>query len=140
MVSIDVRPEVNDRLMLVSLGGRPLQGLGHPFSVGVLVERSTRLALLCKMLDAKTESALAAFTTKLHLIAQPLRETFDCDRGKEMTHHRVQATNMRVYFCDPHSPWRRGRCEKTNGLLRRFLSKRTDLNVHDQDALNSMPI
>jgi len=141
MVSIHVRPpEVDDRLMPGHWEGDLIKGAGNQSSVGVLVERSTRLVLLCKMPDATAQAALAAFTAKLHQIAQPLRQTLTYDQGKEMARHRelAQATNMRVYFCDPHSPWQRGSCENTNGLLRQFLPKGTDLSVHDQDALDSI--
>ena len=141
MVSIHVRPpEVNDRVMPGHWEGDLIKGAGNKSAVGVLVERSTRLVLLCKMPDASAESALAAFTAKLNLIAAPLRQTLTYDQGKEMAYHQELArrTNIRVYFCDPHSPWQRGSCENTNGLLRQFLPKGTDLSVHDQDALDSI--
>lgn len=72
------------------------------------------------MPDASAQSALAAFAAKLNLIAAPLRQTLTCDQGKEIARHKELAppTGIRVYFCDPHSPWQRGSCENTNGLLR----------------------
>lgn len=141
MVSIHVRPpEVNDRQMPGHWEGDLIKGAGNRSAVGVLVERTTRLVLLARMPDATAESALAAFTAKLKQIAQPLRQTLTYDQGKEMARHRelAKATNIRVYFCDPHSPWQRGSCENTNGLLRQFLPKGTDLSVHDQQALDSI--
>ena len=141
MVSIHVRPpEVNDRVMPGHWEGDLIKGAGNKSAVGVLVERSTRLVLLCKMPDASAESALAAFTNKLRQIAEPMRQTLTYDQGKEMARHKelAAATGMRVYFCDPHSPWQKGSCENTNGLLRQMLPKSTDLSVHDQDALDSM--
>jgi IS30 family transposase len=141
MVSIHVRPpEVNDRVMPGHWEGDLIKGAGNKSAVGVLVERSTRLVLLCRMPDASAESALAAFTTKLRQIAQPMRQTLTYDQGKEMARHKelAQALGMRVYFCDPHSPWQKGSCENTNGLLRQFMPKGKDLSVHNQDALDSL--
>jgi IS30 family transposase len=141
MVSIHVRPpEVENRQMPGHWEGDLIRGANNRSAVGVLVERTTRLVLLAWMPDATAESALAAFTAKLHGIAAPMRQTLTYDRGKEMARHRelARATNMRVYFCDPHSPWQRGSCENTNGLLRQFLPKGTDLSVHDQQALDSI--
>lgn len=83
MVSIHVRPpEVNDRLMPGHWEGDLIKGAGNKSSVGVLVERSTRLVLLARMPDATAESALAAFTAKLNSIAAPLRQTLTYDQGK----------------------------------------------------------
>lgn len=141
MVSIHVRPpQVQDRLLPGHWEGDLIKGANNQSAVGVLVERSTRLVLLCKMPDATAASALAAFTAKLNQVAQPMRQTLTYDQGKEMARHRelAQATGMRVYFCDPHSPWQRGSCENTNGLLRQFLPKGTNLGIHDQDALDSI--
>lgn len=141
MVSIHVRPpEINDRVMPGHWEGDLIKGAGNRSSVGVLVERTTRLVLLAKMPDATAESALAAFTAKLNQITQPLRQSLTYDQGKEMARHRELArnTNIKVYFCDPHSPWQRGSCENTNGLLRQMLPKGTDLSIHDQEALDSM--
>ena len=141
MVSIHMRPpEVDDRVMPGHWEGDLIKGAGNRSSVAVLVERTTRLVLLAKMPDATAESALAAFTAKLNSIIRPLRQTLTYDQGREMACHRELArrTNVRVYFCDPHSPWQRGSCENTNGLLRQMLPKGTDLSVHDQQALDAM--
>ena len=141
MVSIHVRPpEVADRLMPGHWEGDLIKGAGNKSAVGVLVERTTRLVLLCQMPDASAESALAAFTAKLNLIAQPLRQTLTYDQGKEMACHKQLAANtdIRVYFCDPHSPWQKGSCENINGLLRQYLPKGSDLSIHDQHALDSI--
>ena len=120
--------------------GDLIKSAGNQSAVGVLVERSTRLVLLCKMPDATAQSALAALSAKLNAIAAPLRQTLTYDQGREMMRHKelTQATGVKVYFCDPHSPWQKGSCENTNGLLRQFLPKGTDLSVHDQDALDSI--
>ena len=141
MVSIHVRPpEVEDRLMPGHWEGDFIKGAGNRSSVGVLVERSSRLVLLAKMDNATAESALAGFTMKLRSIAEPLRQTLTYDQGKEMSRHvdLAKATGMRVYFCDPHSPWQRGTCENTNGLIRQYLPKNTDLSVYSQEQLDAV--
>jgi transposase, IS30 family len=106
----------------------------------VLVERSSRLVLLAKMDDATAASALAGFTAKLNSIAEPMRQSFTYDQGREMACHAElsAAIGVKIYFCDPHSPWQRGTCENTNGLLRQYLPKGTDLSVHSQEELNAI--
>jgi IS30 family transposase len=139
MVSIHVRPpEVDDRVMPGHWEGDLLKGAGNKSSVAVLVERKSRLVLLAKMENATAEAALAAFTAKLNSIAAPMRQTLTYDQGKEMARHAdlARATGVRVYFCDPHSPWQRGSCENTNGLLRQYMPKGTDLSVYSQDELD----
>lgn len=141
MVSIHVRPpEVNDRVMPGHWEGDLIKGAGNKSSVGVLVERSSRLVLLARMEAATAEAALAAFTVKLNSIARPMRQSLTYDQGKEMARHAdlARATGVRVYFCDPHSPWQRGTCENTNGLLRQYLPKGTDLSVYTQDELDAI--
>src|SRR5258708_4381196 len=141
MVSIHVRPpEVDDRVMPGHWEGDFIKGAGNQSSVGVLVERTSRLVLLAKMEAATAASALAGFTAKLNSIAAPLRQSFTYDQGKEMTRHQdlSAATGVKVYFCDPHSPWQSGTCENTNGLLRQYLPKGTDLSIYSQDELDAI--
>ena len=149
MVSIHVRPpEASDRAMPGHWEGDLIKGKANRSAVGVLVERSSRLVVLARMPDASAQSALAAFTVKLREIPEPLRKTLTYDRGTEMARHRelAEQTGMRVYFCDPHSPWQRPTCENTNGLLRQYLPKGTDLSVYTQaeldeiaDSMNTRP-
>lgn len=141
MVSIHVRPpEVNDRLMPGHWEGDLIKGAGNQSAVGVLVERMSRAVLLVKMPDATAASALAGFTGKLQALVAPLRQTLTYDQGREMARHAElsAATGVRVYFCDPHSPWQRGTCENTNGLLRQYLPKGTDLSVYSQEELDAI--
>ena len=141
MVSIHVRPpEVDDRVMPGHWEGDFIKGAGNKSSVGVLVERSSRLVLLARMEDATAAAALAGFTAKLNSIAAPMRQSLTYDQGKEMARHAELAANtgVRVYFCDPHSPWQRGTCENTNGLLRQYLPKGTDLSVYTQEELDAI--
>jgi transposase, IS30 family len=141
MLSIHVRPpEVNDRVMPGHWEGDLIKGAGNKSAVGVLVERTSRLVLLARMQDATAATALAAFTAKLQSIAAPLRSSLTYDQGKEMARHAelTAQTGVRVYFCDPHSPWQRGTCENTNGLLRQYLPKGTDLSIYTQDELDAI--
>ena len=126
MVSIHVRPpEVKDRVMPGHWKGNFIKGVGDKSSLGVLVERTSRLVLLAKMDDATAASALAGFSAKMNSIAAPLRKSVNYDQGKEMSRHVDLAaqTVMKVHSCDSHSPWQRGTCENTNGLVRQYLPK-----------------
>jgi IS30 family transposase len=141
MVSIHLRPpQVDDRSLPGHWEGDLIKGAGNRSAVGVLVERSSRLVLLAKMADATAESALAAFTLKFRSIAEPMRVSLTYDQGKEMMRHKELAatTGLRVYFCDPHSPWQKPTCENTNGLLRDYLPKGTDLSVYTQAELDAI--
>jgi len=141
MMSIHVRPpEVEDRIMPGHWEGDFIKGAGNKSAVGVLVERTSRLVLLARMDDATAASALEGFTAKLKSIAAPLRQSLTYDQGKEMARHAelTARTGVAVYFCDPHSPWQRGTCENTNGLLRQYLPKGTDLSVYSQAALDAI--
>jgi transposase, IS30 family len=139
MVSIHVRPpEVNERTLPGHWEGDLIKGQMNRSAVGVLVERTTGLLLLAKMPDASAASALAAFSDKLSSIVRPLRQTMTYDQGREMTRHAELTANtgVMVYFCDPHSPWQRAACENTNGLIRQYLPKGTDLSLHSQEQLD----
>ena len=141
MVSIHVRPpEVDDRIMPGHWEGDLIKGSGNKSAVAVLVERVSRAVMLAKMPDASAASALQAFTDKLQSLQEPLRQTLTYDQGREMSRHAelTEATGVRVYFCDPHSPWQRGTCENTNGLLRQYLPKGTDLSVYAQEDLDAI--
>lgn len=140
-VSIHLRPpEANERAFPGHWEGDLLKGAANRSAVGVLVERSSRLVMLAKLKDATAASALEGFTAKLRSIAEPMRKTLTYDRGKEMARHPelTEATGIRVYFCDPRSPWQRGSCENINGLLRQYLPKGTDLSVYSQDELDAI--
>jgi IS30 family transposase len=107
MVSIHVRPpEVDDRVMPGHGEGDFIKGANNASSVGVLVERTSRLVLLGRMDDAAAASTLAGFSAKLNSIATPLRQSFTNDQGKEVSRHQelTAVTGVKVYFCDPHSP------------------------------------
>jgi IS30 family transposase len=141
IVSIHVRPpEIEDRLMPGHWEGDFIKGAFNQSSVGVLVERQSRLVLLAKMDNATAEAALRGFAAKLNSIAEPMRHSLTYDQGKEMAHHvELSArTGVRIYFCDPHSPWQRGSCENTNGLLRQYLPKGTDISIYSQQELDAI--
>jgi IS30 family transposase len=98
-----------------------------------------RYLQLARMEDATAASALAGFSAKLISIAAPLRHSLTYDQGKELTRHKdlTARTGVAVYFCDAHSPWQRGTCENTNGLLRQYLPN-IDLSTFTQDDLDAI--
>ena len=139
MQSIHVRPpEVEDRLVPGHWEGDLMKGAGNRSSVGTLVERSSGFVVLAKMSNASAADALASFSRALERIPAALRKTLTYDQGKEMGYHDALTlrTGVAVYFADPHSPWQRGSNENTNGLLRQYLPKGTDLSGYSQDELN----
>ncbi len=144
LLSIHVRPpEIEDRQFPGHWEGDLIKGAGNQSAVGTLVERNTRLLLLVKLPHPNPATAahvLQAFTDKLNAIASPMRKTLTYDRGKEMAYHRQLSANtgIAVYFCDPHSPWQRGTNENTNGLIRQFLPKATDLSGYTQEELDAI--
>jgi transposase, IS30 family len=142
MISIHCRPpEVEDRLIPGHWEGDLIKGAYNQSCVGTLVERTSRLVLLAKIEGSGTaEATLEGFTTILNRVHPPLRKTLTYDQGKEMSCHKAltEATNVTVYFADPHSPWQRGSNENTNGLLRQYLPKGSDLSTFTQDDLDAI--
>ena len=94
--------------------------------------------MLLKLTDATAEEVCRAMTKKIKTLPAELRRSVTWDQGHEMALHREfsVATGVKVYFCDPQSPWQRGSNENTNGLLRQYFPKGTDLSVHSQAELN----
>jgi transposase, IS30 family len=144
LLSIHVRPpEASDRQFPGHWEGDLIKGKNNGSAVGTLVERSSRLLILVKLPHPQPATAahvLQAFTDKLNAVAQPMRKTLTYDRGKEMAYHAQLTLNtgIAVYFCDPHSPWQRGTNENTNGLIRQYLPKGTDLSGYSQEQLDAI--
>jgi IS30 family transposase len=141
MVSIHDRPpEVEERLIPGHWEGDLIKGAYNRSAVGTLVERTTLFTVLSKMDDASAESAVKGFGRVLNRIEAQKRLSLTYDQGREMAEHRrlTEATGVKVYFADPHSPWQRGINENTNGLLRQYLPKGEDLSRYTQTQLDAI--
>ena len=141
MVSIHDRPpEVAERLVPGHWEGDLIKGAHNRSAVGTLVERTTLFTVLSRMSDASAEAALEGFSHVLNRIAAQKRLSLTYDQGREMAAHRqlTEATGVKVYFADPHSPWQRGINENTNGLLRQYLPKGSDLSGFTQKELDAI--
>ncbi len=132
--------EVATRIVPGHWEGDLLKGARNGSAVGTLVERTTRLVILAKMDGTDARSARKGFTQKLRHVPVLLRKTLTYDRGKEMAEHERLAKRLtiQVFFADPHCPWQRGSNENTNGLLRQYLPKGTDLSGYTQRELNAI--
>ncbi len=142
MVSLHGRPpEVEDRLIPGHWEGGFIKGAFNRSAVGTLVERSSRLVMLVWMENASAAAALEGFSRILNDVPQPMRKSLTYDQGKEMSEHKQlsERTGVAVFFADPHRPWQRGSNENTNGLLRQYLPKGTDLTGFTQNDLNAIP-
>lgn len=120
--------------------GDLIKGARNGSAGGTLVERTTRLVMLARMDGTDARSARQGFTKTLRHVPALLRKTLTYDRGKEMAEHERLAERLaiRIFFADPYSPWQRGTNKNTNGLLRQYLPKGTDLSGYPQRELNAI--
>ena len=140
MISIRERPaSVEDRAVPGHWEGDLISGPKNSH-IATLVERHTRYVMLVKVTSKDTQTVIAALTKHAKKLPAELYKSLTWDRGKELAAHQqfTLATNIDVYFCDPQSPWQRGSNENTNGLLRHYFPKGTDLSVHSQAELNKV--
>jgi IS30 family transposase len=140
MVMISERPaEAADRAVPGHWEGDLIMGTRNASAIGTLVERSTRFVMLLHLPGGHDPATVAeAMTEAMSGLPAALRRSLTWDQGKEMAFHAriAAAADLDIYFCDPHSPWQRGSNENTNGLLRQYFPKGTDLSVHDRAELD----
>jgi transposase, IS30 family len=140
MVNISERPpEVEDRAVPGHWEGDLILGAEGKSAIGTLVERATRFVMLLHLHDDHGALAVQdAIVAKMAQLPAILRKTLTWDQGSEMANHIAiaEAAQLDIYFCDPHSPWQRGSNENTNGLLRQYFAKGTDLSIFPADYLD----
>jgi IS30 family transposase len=139
-VSISERPAtVEDRALPGHWEGDLLFGSKNS-QIATLVERHTRYVMLVKVASKDTETVIDALIKNARKLPQELYQSLTWDRGKEMADHKrfTLATDIKVYFCDPQNPWQRGTNENTNGLLRQYFPKGTDIAAYSQAKLNAV--
>src|SRR5689334_20811225 len=141
-ISIRERPaEVEDRAIPGHWEGDLLRGSGNSH-IATLVERQSRFVMLIKIPSRDTAQVVVALSKHVRKLPATLRRSLTWDRGLEMAKHKdfTVATNVKVYFCDPQSPWQRGSNENTNGLLRQYFPKNADLTEYSQSDLNKIAL
>jgi IS30 family transposase len=117
-----------------------IKGALNRSSVGTLVERKTRFVVLCKMSGNEAKAVVDSFTRQMKQLPTALRKSMTYNSGSKMTCHPELARHLKIdiWFCDPHAPWQRGSNENTNGLLRQFMPKGSDLSYASQTWLNDV--
>jgi transposase, IS30 family len=141
-ISIRERPaEAEDRAIPGHWEGDLLSGAKNSY-IATLVERHSRFALLIKVPSKETEVVVAALSQHVRKLPATLKRSLTWDRGLEMAKHKdfTVATDVQVYFCDPQSPWQRGSNENTNGLLRQYFPRGTDLSGYSQAQLDQVAL
>jgi transposase, IS30 family len=131
MISIEERPKnVESRSVPGHWEGDLILGKAHKTALGTLVERKTRAVILVGIRERSATAVRRAFEREMRTIPRQMRLSLTYDQGHEMAEHRLftKNTRMKVYFCHPSSPWERGTCENTNGLIRDFFPKGTDFS------------
>lgn len=139
-VSIRERPAtIEDRAIPGHWEGDLLAGKSNSH-IATLVERQSRFVMLVRLPGKDTHTVVRALTRRVRALPHGLMSSLTWDRGMELAAHRSfsVATNVQVYFCDPHSPWQRGSNENTNGLLRQYFPAGTDLSTYTQAHLNAV--
>ena len=141
-ISIRERPaEIEDRAIPGHWEGDLLSGTGNSH-IATLVERHSRYTILVKVPSKDTATVVDALTRQVRKLPASLRRSLTWDRGLEMARHKsfTVATKVQVYFCDPQSPWQRGTNENTNGLLRQYFPRKTDLSSYSQADLDKVAL
>jgi len=141
-VSITDRPpDIEDRAVPGHWEGDLIAGSANTH-IATLVERHSRFTMLVKVDGKDTKTVVSALSKQVRRLPEQLRQSLTWDRGMELADHKTftLATDTKVYFCDPRSPWQRGTNENTNRLLRQYFPKKTDLSIHTQADLNKVAL